>query len=154
MKMSAEELKIREELEREVENDLEGEIKDGIYHLALRLHKLYQHQKERTLKQSSDQQNEHGHARKKMLSEVNINIKLEGGTTIQIKEIKKGARGSSRLIPIPSPKQAQNVQGKIARPSPRSTKFDWTRSLRSGGSNAFNVNTRTQDKNRDKVKRK
>ena len=45
--MSAEELKIRDELERDVERDLEEEIKDGIYHLALRLHRLYQHQKER-----------------------------------------------------------------------------------------------------------
>ena len=46
--MSAEELKIRKELEMDVERDLEAEIKDGIYHLALRLHRLYQHQKKKT----------------------------------------------------------------------------------------------------------
>lgn len=45
--MSADELNIFRELEKDVERDLEEEIKDGIYHLALRLHRLYQHQKER-----------------------------------------------------------------------------------------------------------
>ncbi|KAK3011802.1 hypothetical protein RJ639_012503 [Escallonia herrerae] len=38
---------IRGELEMDVERDLDEEIKDGIYHLALQLHRLYQHQKER-----------------------------------------------------------------------------------------------------------
>ncbi|KAK3031136.1 hypothetical protein RJ639_035134 [Escallonia herrerae] len=46
--MSAEELQICGELEMNVERGLEEEIKDGIYHFALRLHRLYQHQKERS----------------------------------------------------------------------------------------------------------
>ncbi|KAG8373422.1 hypothetical protein BUALT_Bualt11G0022600 [Buddleja alternifolia] len=142
--MSVEELKIREELEMDVERDLEEEIKDGIYRLALKLHRLYQHQKERTLNSQSDKQNE----RENLLSEVNINIKMEGGTTIQIKEIKKKEQGISRpnSIPRPTPNPAQNVQGKIG--PPRMIKFDWEKSLRSG-SNPLDINRKTEDKNRD-----
>ncbi|PIM97311.1 hypothetical protein CDL12_30221 [Handroanthus impetiginosus] len=99
--MSIEEVRIREELELDVENDLEEEIKDEIYHLAFKLHRLYQHQKERSL-------NQQGNARKKSLSEVNINIKMEGGTTIQIKEIKKQDPASARFTPT----NVQKVQGK------------------------------------------
>ena len=39
--ISEEELKIRSELGMEIERDLEEEIKEGIYHLALRLHRIY-----------------------------------------------------------------------------------------------------------------
>lgn len=148
--MRIEELQIREELELDVEKGLEEEIKQGIYRLALKLHRLYQHQKERTCKQSSSssssssssdhQTNKQGNminARKKFLSELNINIKMEGGAVIQIKEIKKE---NDRLAP--SPKHAQNVlRGKTR--TPRTMKFDWVQSLRS---NVVKANHKTRDK--------
>ncbi|XP_059624774.1 uncharacterized protein LOC132267661 [Cornus florida] len=117
--MSSEELKIRGELEMDVERDLEEEIKDGIYHLALRLHRLYQHRKER---------NQQG-AKNKTLSEVNISIRMEGGTKIEIKEIKKDGRESGR----PQTSRSQNVQGTTMVGS-NAKRFDWAKSLRSGTS--------------------
>ncbi|KAK3032285.1 hypothetical protein RJ639_036242 [Escallonia herrerae] len=48
-------MEIRGELEMDVERDLEEEIKDEIYHLVLRLHRLYQHQKERSGKKLPEQ---------------------------------------------------------------------------------------------------
>ncbi|KAI9165594.1 hypothetical protein LWI28_017095 [Acer negundo] len=86
--MSEEELKIRGELESEIESNLEEEIKDGIYHLALRLHRLYQNHKERNAKQAN-----------KTISEVNISIKMEGGTKIEIKEMKKEAAPDDKVPP-------------------------------------------------------
>ncbi|XP_022854954.1 uncharacterized protein LOC111376233 [Olea europaea var. sylvestris] len=109
--MSIEELKIRSELENDVERDLEEEIKDGIYHLALRLHRLYQHQKERHTNTETKPK-----SARKMLSEVNISIKMEGGTTIQIKEIKKQEK-----IP-PNPMTSTPANNK---------KVDWEKTLRS-----------------------
>nr|GME19390.1 uncharacterized protein LOC109180280 [Ipomoea batatas] len=104
---SNEEKKIWGELERDVERDLEEEIKDGICKLALRLHRLYHDSK--------------------TLSEVSINIRMEGGTKIEIKEIKKEAHRSSSSTrrggaPPPLP--------------PRGQKFDWTNTLRSGPSHS------------------
>lgn len=121
MNTSQEELKIRGELEMDIERDLEEEIKEEIYHLALRLHRLYHHQKERN---GETQMNE----RRRTLSEVNINIKMEGGTKIEIKEIKREARekGMSRL---------KNTRGVHV----DDQKFDWTKSLR-GGSGPSSVN--------------
>ncbi|XP_065858771.1 uncharacterized protein [Euphorbia lathyris] len=81
MIMSSEEAKFRRELQMEIENDLEKEIKDGIYNLAMRLHRLYQHQNQR--------QNNNYKRRRKMLHEVNISIKLKGGVNIEIIESKK-----------------------------------------------------------------
>ncbi|KAL2538538.1 uncharacterized protein Fot_19929 [Forsythia ovata] len=119
--MSIEELKIRNELEMDVERDLEEEIKDGIYHLALRLHRLYQNQKERhdsaVSNPKSSAKNLQGSARK-MLSEVNISIKMEGGTTIQIKEIKKQANIHEKTPPMSAT-------------SANSKTFDWVKTLRS-----------------------
>ncbi|KAG5609124.1 hypothetical protein H5410_020405 [Solanum commersonii] len=86
--MNSIEMKIRGELERDVERDLEDEIKEGICQLALRLHRLYKHQEERNTRKSID---DHG-TNTKALSEVNINIKMEGGKKIEIKETKKEAR--------------------------------------------------------------
>lgn len=68
---SGEELRIWRELEEEVEKTLEEEIKDQIYHLALRLNRLYQHQMERT--------------KEKSFSEVNISISVKGRTKVKIK---------------------------------------------------------------------
>ncbi|KAL3370395.1 hypothetical protein AABB24_007436 [Solanum stoloniferum] len=125
--MNSIEMKIRGELERDVERDLEDEIKEGICQLALRLHRLYKHQEERNTRKSID---DHGTRDKtrgtntKALSEVNINIKMEGGTKIEIKETKKEARR-----PI-SNKALNNMQRMVS--STRPPKFDWTQSLRSG----------------------
>ncbi|XP_009801508.1 uncharacterized protein [Nicotiana sylvestris] len=124
--MNTNEMKIRGELERDVERDLEDEIKEGICQLALRLHRLYLHQEERNTKKSANDlgatDGTHG-TNTKALSEVNINIKMEGGTKIEIKEIKKKARRSSSNLR--SSKAASNVM--FTRPP----KFDWTQSLRS-----------------------
>ncbi|XP_039062312.1 LOW QUALITY PROTEIN: uncharacterized protein LOC120206795 [Hibiscus syriacus] len=87
--MCEEEWRIRGELESEIERDLEEEIKDGIYHLAFRLHRLYQHKRERNAEGIS----ESGSKKDKTLSEVNISIKMEGGTRIEIKETKKDQKG-------------------------------------------------------------
>lgn len=125
--MNSNEMKIRGELERDVERDLEDEIKEGICQLALRLHRLYKHQEERNTKDLSI--DDHGTredtrgTNTKALSEVNINIKMEGGTKIEIKEIKKEAR-RSRFNKVSS-----NVKRMI---TTRPPKFDWTQSLRSG----------------------
>ncbi|GFP92512.1 hypothetical protein PHJA_001395400 [Phtheirospermum japonicum] len=152
--MSIEESKILKDLERDVENNLEEEIKEEIYHLALKLHRLYQHQKQRILNQSSsDHQNVQRNAMKKMLSEVNINIKLEGGTTIRINEIRKEARGNDHLTSVISArsKRAQIVKGKAAGPIPRPIKFDWSRTLRSEASNAMIVNPGPQTRSQDRA---
>ncbi|KAG5609129.1 hypothetical protein H5410_020410 [Solanum commersonii] len=124
--MNSIEMKIRGELERDVERDLEDEIKEGICQLALRLHRLYKHQEERNTRKSIDDHGTRDNTRgtnTKALSEVNINIKMEGGTKIEIKETKKEARR-----PI-SNKALNNMQRMV---STRPPKFDWTQSLRSG----------------------
>ncbi|XP_055802521.1 uncharacterized protein LOC129871591 [Solanum dulcamara] len=124
--MNSNEMKIRGELEMDVERDLEDEIKEGMCRLALRLHRLYKHQEERNTKNSIDDHGTRDNTRgtnTKALSEVNINIKMEGGTKIEIKEIKKEARHRS------SYKASSKVQRMV---STRPPKFDWTQSLRSG----------------------
>ncbi|KAK8474306.1 hypothetical protein V6N13_145316 [Hibiscus sabdariffa] len=107
--MCEEEWRIRGELETEIERDLEQEIKDGIYHLAFRLHRLYQHKRER----NSDI----------TLSEVNISIKMEGGTRIEIKETKK----DEPLRPRTRSSRSKDVKGKS-----NAKRFDWAKSLRAG----------------------
>ncbi|XP_026453010.1 uncharacterized protein LOC113353716 [Papaver somniferum] len=47
--LSKEEMEIRMELEREIENDLQQEIENGMHNLALRLHQLYKHRRERNV---------------------------------------------------------------------------------------------------------
>ncbi|XP_004236705.1 uncharacterized protein [Solanum lycopersicum] len=126
--MNSIEMKIRGELERDVERDLEDEIKEGICQLALRLHRLYKHQEENNTKKSLSI-DDHGTrditrgTTTKALSEVNINIKMEGGTKIEIKETKKEAHRPR------SNKVSSNMEGMV---STRLPKFDWTQSLRSG----------------------
>ncbi|XP_015873040.1 uncharacterized protein LOC107410149 isoform X2 [Ziziphus jujuba] len=123
--MTLEELQIRHELEIDIERDLEEEIKDRIYHLALRLHRLYQHKMERNAK---DHESEHRakfakEEKKKMVSEININIKMEGGTKVEIKESKKEASEKSR----PRSFKPENMQSS-------NKKFDWVNTLRSSSS--------------------
>lgn len=129
--MSEEEIKIRGELEKDIERDLEEEIKDGIYHLALRLHRFYQHQKERKAGETLIDK------RSKALSEVNISIKMEGGTKIEIKEIKKEAQQGRPM----SSTISENV--KDVMPVSHKKKFDWAKSLRSGMNSEANVNQKS-----------
>lgn len=137
--MSNEELKIRGELEMDIESDLEQEIKDGIYHLALRLHRLYQHQKERNAREVSESVTKnHQEKRNKTLSEVNISIKLEGGTRIEIKETKKEAPEKG-IRPRTARSDYNNLQGILVCDT---KKFDWAKSLRSAGSGSTAINKR------------
>eukprot|EP00257_Ricinus_communis_P010603 XP_002530703.2 uncharacterized protein LOC8267061 [Ricinus communis] len=133
--MSEKELKIRGELEIDIERDLEQEIKDGIYHLALRLHRLYQHQKERNtreiLSESPDGAKNHQERRNKILSEVNISIKLEGGTKIEIKETKKELTPDQEKGRPRTARSNYNTQGMTD-----TKKFDWARTLRSNSGHA------------------
>lgn len=125
--VSEEELKIRNELEMEVEKDLEEEIKDGLRHLALRLHRLYQHQKERS-------------ASKLAFCEVNINIQMEGGTKIEIKETKKPALSEREkgLPPRPS-SRSSGTMNPVTKVGTNTKKFDWAKSLRSSGGQGWKV---------------
>ncbi|KAI3767800.1 hypothetical protein L2E82_18210 [Cichorium intybus] len=126
--MSTEEVKIFRELEKDVERDLEEEIKDGIYHLAFRLHRLYQHQKERYGGESSDPlTKEQQHSNNKTLSELNINIRMENGTKIEIKETKNGTTKGS---PRPRSKSSASVNLKTITPITKK-KFNWENTLRS-----------------------
>ena len=127
--MSEEEWKIRGELESDIERDLEEEIKDGIYHLAFRLHRLYQRRRERNAEDISESGDD---KKDKTLSEVNISIKMEGGTKIEIKETKKEAPDHQKgmLLPPRSSRSTNvNVQGMLGS---NAKKFDWAKSLRAG----------------------
>lgn len=118
-----EELKIRQELEMDIERDLEEEIKDGIYHLALRLHRLYQHRKERSNK------GEITSKELETLSEVNISIKMEGGTKVEIKETRKDQALPQKLVRPPSSRSSEN--SKSLRFMSTKKEFNWMNSLRS-----------------------
>ncbi|XP_042509492.1 uncharacterized protein LOC122085118 [Macadamia integrifolia] len=126
--MSNEEWKIRAELEADIEKDLEEEIKDGIRHLAFRLHRLYQHQRDRNERESSRGGNKTGSVfNKKTFSEVNITIKMEGDSKIEINEIKKVAHEKHQ------PRTTSSSEGKQGNVFPGNTKkFNWVDTLRSG----------------------
>lgn len=116
-----EELKIRRELEMDIERDLEEEIKGGIYHLALRLHRLYQHRKERSHKSDGE-----------TLSEVNINIRMEGGTKVEIKVITKKDQAVPQKLVRPGISSSRSSENPKSVQFMRSKKkFDWVNSLRS-----------------------
>lgn len=129
--VSEEELKIRSELEMEIERDLEEEIKDGIYRHALRLHRLYQQQKERIAKEGPGFETfQAGQQRKnnQTLLEVNISIRMEGGTKIEIKETKKEAHDHHQEKGRPRTSRSENMQPFL--PVSNGKKLDWVRSLR------------------------
>ncbi|GLT73515.1 hypothetical protein SLA2020_453670 [Shorea laevis] len=126
------ELKIRNELEMDIERDLEEEIKDGLYHHALRLHRLYQQQKERNAKQApgfeteSQQRNNN-----RTLLEVNICISMEGGTKFEIKETRKEA---DREKGRPRTSRSEKMWAPVV---PATTKkVDWVKTLRSNAAPA------------------
>ncbi|KAG9450774.1 hypothetical protein H6P81_010739 [Aristolochia fimbriata] len=104
--LSDEERRIRIELESEIEMGLEEELKQGICHLALRLHTLYQHQKERS--------------KKNTFTELNIAIRMEGESNIEVHEIKRGNYDKLRTL---SPGPALN--------QPSSRSLNWAKTLRS-----------------------
>ncbi|CAH8273924.1 unnamed protein product [Arabidopsis lyrata] len=81
--LSKEEERIRDELEMEIERNLEGEFKDGIYNLALKLRRLYEQRRER------EELFDVSMRKSKRVLEVNISIKMEGDTKIEITERKK-----------------------------------------------------------------
>ncbi|GMH24163.1 hypothetical protein Nepgr_026006 [Nepenthes gracilis] len=118
--MSDEELRIRSQLEEEVEKDLEEEIKQGIYALGLRLHRLYRQQKQRNIAKLLSKGKTS--TKNKSVSEVNISIKMEGATEVKIKEITKEAVGKRSMM---SDAVAENKGGLHAK------KFNWANSLRS-----------------------
>ncbi|BBH05751.1 hypothetical protein Prudu_017235 [Prunus dulcis] len=128
--ISEEELKIRSEVERDIERDLEEEIKDGICHLALRLHRLYQHQKERRSSSAAALAARDERKMEKAFCEVNINIKMEGGTKIEIKETKKPAPPDQK-VPNWSGSRSENYAQPFVKMPRNSKKFDWAKTLRS-----------------------
>ncbi|GAV67918.1 hypothetical protein CFOL_v3_11421 [Cephalotus follicularis] len=132
--MSEEELIIRGELENDVERNLEEEIKDGIHHLALRLHRLYQHKNERNARQVY----ETSERRNKALCEVNVSIKMEGETRIEIKETKKEARQKGWPL-----SEAMLVNG--------TKKFDWAKSTLRSGSSGVASNTKNDTSHKAKM---
>lgn len=112
----------------DIERDLEEEIKDGICHLALRLHRLYQHQKERRSSSAAGDERK----MKKAFCEVNINIKMEGGTKIEIKETKKPAPPDQKASgPNWSGSRSENYMQPFVKMPRNSKKFDWAKTLRS-----------------------
>lgn len=124
-KMSLEELRIRGELEKDIERELEKEIKDGICGLALRLHRLYHHDQ----KKMAERKNRLLSHEEVISIIINI-VRSEGHdheTRIEVKEmIKKNIQektgGGGNLV---------HHQKNIV---PKSKKFDWTKSLRSSNS--------------------
>ncbi|KAH1058628.1 hypothetical protein GYH30_002955 [Glycine max] len=119
--ISEEELKIRSELGMEIERDLEEEIKEGIYHLALRLHRIYQERKERSTKEACELDNDY---QARAVSEVNISIRMEGATKVEIKEINK--EEAEKGCAYSRNSRPQNVK--------EVKKVDWVKTLRAGSS--------------------
>ncbi|KAK7309743.1 hypothetical protein RJT34_06716 [Clitoria ternatea] len=135
--VSAEELKIRSEMGMEIERDLEEEIKEGIYHLALRLSRLYQQRKEKNAKEEAS--SERGNT---VLSELNIRIRMEGGTKIEIREVskEKGEKGY-----CPSPRNNYRAQNE--------KKVDWVKTLRECSSPVCVSRTCASSRQRDRIRR-
>ncbi|KAF5195362.1 Ubiquitin carboxyl-terminal hydrolase, partial [Thalictrum thalictroides] len=125
--MSKEELKIRSELEMDIESDLEAEIKDGICHLALKLHRLYQHQRERIARELSTNGSQSGRKKSVLLTEMNILMRMEGGSKVEINEMKK-----QKDQPKPFPRYKQGKTFQIGK------EFNWVRTLRSEAASSTN----------------
>lgn len=131
--MSEKELKIRGELEMEVEKDLEEEIKEGLCNLSLRLHRLYQRQKEREQ-----------HV-KEAISEVNISIKMEGKRSkVEIKEVNNNKKevtyddkikySHRRRRSWSHNNRSQDMEKQVLVCGVNGKKVDWEKSLRGGSS--------------------
>lgn len=123
---SVEEMGIRRDFEEET-------IKERIYHLALRLHRLYQQQREK---------------KNKTLLEVNISIKMEGVANIEIKETKKEDHDDHEIRVRPRTARSENMMMMQLQPAvlPKKVnannntkKFDWVKSLRSNAAPVGNM---------------
>ncbi|KAI3990022.1 hypothetical protein MKX01_033486 [Papaver californicum] len=128
--MSKEEMEIRIELEREIEDDLQQEIENGMHNLALRLHQLYKHRRERNI-------SPFGGSKIKIAkfsnSGMSIRINTEEEPIINVKEIK-----NRNLSKVPRSKNSCEDQ-KIKQFHNRNMKnFDWVNTLRSSPSKARN----------------
>ncbi|KAI4364810.1 hypothetical protein MLD38_020853 [Melastoma candidum] len=113
------ESRICEELELDIETNLEEEIKVGMYNLALRLHRLYLHRKERE-NSSADSSRQ---AKEGLITGVNIHIVMEGKTRVEITETAKRGPGD-KLVRRDRPDA--NPRGRM-----QAKKFDRASSLRS-----------------------
>uniref|UniRef100_C6JRS6 Uncharacterized protein n=1 Tax=Sorghum bicolor TaxID=4558 RepID=C6JRS6_SORBI len=88
--VSTEELRIRDELEAEIEDDLEHEIIDSMCRLARHLQRLYQQRNIREFTGSvTDYQFPQPHAENALLLEMNIRIKLDDQSQIDITNVEK-----------------------------------------------------------------
>ncbi|WJX61897.1 hypothetical protein P8452_46945 [Trifolium repens] len=136
--ISAEELKIRSELAMKIERDLEEEIKEGLYNLARRLHRLFQQRKLRVAKETTCKVDDKIRA----LSEVIIRIRIEGGTKIEINEINKEAneKGCSFRKNFGQKKCLKEVK-----------KIDWEKSLRKGSSPVCVKGSYLKSKEKDRI---
>ncbi|RLN39058.1 uncharacterized protein C2845_PM01G43780 [Panicum miliaceum] len=91
-KISAEEQRILDDLEADIEEDLEREIIDNMCRLARHLRRLYQHGDRRQLRCSATEfQFSPRHAENAALSEMNIRIKLDEHCQIDITKVEKDA---------------------------------------------------------------
>lgn len=146
--MTQKELQVRHELEMDIERDLEEEIKDGIYHLALRLHRLYQHKKERSAREDQSAKEEHRQKKKKTISEINISIKMEGGTKVEIKETRKEVPAEKSTTPRPRSSESETVQKATG-----TKKFDWVNTLRSSTSSSTTTSGHLRSPSHENAKR-
>ncbi|CAI8595459.1 unnamed protein product [Vicia faba] len=134
--VSAEELKIRSELAKKIEKDLEEEIKESIYNLARRLNRIFQQRKEREAKEAVfDKVNNKTRA----LSKVVINIGVEGGAKIEIKEVNREAK--ERRCDFRPKKCLKEVKEVV-----------WEKSLRRGSSSVKGAYVRSKQKDRNMMK--
>lgn len=138
------ELKIRQELEREIERDLEEELKEGIYHFAVRLHRLYQQQKERNDAREYGAKRAKEEKMKKAFSEININIKMKGGTKIEIKETKLKAKTQERSKNTSGSQSSRSDYNMMQSMKVIKSKknIDWVNTLRSSTCNDHHFNVR------------
>ncbi|XP_058772262.1 uncharacterized protein LOC131646143 [Vicia villosa] len=135
--ISEEELKIRSELAMKIEKDLEEEIKEGIYNLARRLNRVFQQRKEREAKEAAfDKVNNKTRA----LSKVIINIGIEGGAKIEIKEV-NNKEAKERRCDFRPKKSLKEVK-----------EIDWERSLRRGSSPVKGAYVRSKQKDRNMMR--
>ncbi|XP_045809508.1 uncharacterized protein LOC123903873 isoform X1 [Trifolium pratense] len=132
--ISAEELKIRSELAIKIERDLENEIKEGLCNLARRLHRIFQQRKLREAKEEACKVDN----KIRELSEVIIRIRIEGGTKIEIKEVKKEA----------NEKGGNFGQKKCLK---EVKKIDWEKSLRKGSSPVCVKGSYVKSKQKDRM---
>ncbi|CAN6318676.1 unnamed protein product [Urochloa humidicola] len=90
--ISTEELRIRDNLEADIEHDLERDIIDNMCCLARHLQRLYQHRHARQLTGSdTDYQFSSPHAENKILPEITIRLKLDAQCRIDITKIENDA---------------------------------------------------------------